>query len=418
MTASAPPPATLSLLVLALLFPLFVAAGPYEDGATAAVAGQFERAAALWLPAARRGDVRAQVALGRLYADGRGVERDLEQAVDWFDKAAGRGDAGGRFHLALMIERGLGTAADAGMAAKLFRQAAEQGHAGAALRHGTYLLADPDKERAEGARWITRAAEQGNLQAMAVLGGLYATGSGVEQDDGLALKWLRQAAEKGAPGAQVNLGQMIATGRGTEANLASAAAWYKRAADQGFAQGQLRLALAHASGQGVPRDDAAARALLAQAARQGLPAAQLLFADYLAAGRGGARDLLLARSIYVGLSRRGGQIAGERLVALDQELGKRQRIVTAASARLSDGPGQERKAIGQVSRGATVYALGATKGWVRVNVPGSGVPRVGWIHSSLIAKPGAGNSTAAPPAATPTPTPTADPDADVYNSPD
>jgi TPR repeat protein len=68
-------------------------AGPFEDGIEAARRADYETVLWLWRPLAERGDAKAQTALGRLYAQGRGVSRDYAAAMGWDRKASDQGDA-------------------------------------------------------------------------------------------------------------------------------------------------------------------------------------------------------------------------------------------------------------------------------------------------------------------------------------
>ena len=86
---------------------------------------------------------------------------------------------------------------------------------------------------ATAAKWYTKAAEQGNVDAQYNLGNLYRFGDGVAQNDATALKWYTKAAEQGAAGAQLNLGLMYAKGEGVPENNMPAYMWINLAAAQG-----------------------------------------------------------------------------------------------------------------------------------------------------------------------------------------
>ena len=76
-------------------------------------------------------------------------------------------------------------------------------------------------------------AEQGNADAQADLGWMYAQGQGAPQDYAQAVVWLRKAADQGNSFAQNNLGVMYELGQGVPQDYAQAVAWYRKAADQG-----------------------------------------------------------------------------------------------------------------------------------------------------------------------------------------
>ena len=65
------------------------AAGPFED-AVAASQGDYATAMRLWRPLADQGDAGAQLNLGLMYDNGRGVPQDYAAAVKWYRKAADR----------------------------------------------------------------------------------------------------------------------------------------------------------------------------------------------------------------------------------------------------------------------------------------------------------------------------------------
>ena len=62
----------------------------YEDGAEAYMRGDYKTAFKKWGPLAEQGDADAQLWLGLMYKDGRGVAQALETVVQWFDLAAER----------------------------------------------------------------------------------------------------------------------------------------------------------------------------------------------------------------------------------------------------------------------------------------------------------------------------------------
>ncbi|MEO5340385.1 MAG: sel1 repeat family protein [Magnetococcus sp. MYC-9] len=76
--------------------------------------------------AAERGDIKAQVKMGWIHHEGRGVPQNAGEAAKWYLMAAERGDAGAQTLIALMLALGEGIPQDDGMAAFWFRKAALQ----------------------------------------------------------------------------------------------------------------------------------------------------------------------------------------------------------------------------------------------------------------------------------------------------
>ena len=81
------------LCALLTLWCATVARADYGAGRTAWEAGRYAEALKEWRQAARQGDKRAMVALGRAFVKGLGVPQDFVEAHKWLNLAAARGDA-------------------------------------------------------------------------------------------------------------------------------------------------------------------------------------------------------------------------------------------------------------------------------------------------------------------------------------
>jgi len=93
---------------------------------TASVRGQnFEETRQL----AEQGNADAQLRLGLMYANGKGVPENDAEAVKWYHKAAEQGNAIAQSRLGYMYEYGNGVARNVAEAVKWYRKAAEQGFA-------------------------------------------------------------------------------------------------------------------------------------------------------------------------------------------------------------------------------------------------------------------------------------------------
>jgi TPR repeat protein len=105
-----------------------IVAGDLEDGAKFLKNKDYARAASSFRKAAEQGDAKAQVSLGSMYADGKGLARDYKQAVFWFQKATAQGDSSAQLNLGFMYEGGLGVAKDYKQAAFWYEKSAAQGN--------------------------------------------------------------------------------------------------------------------------------------------------------------------------------------------------------------------------------------------------------------------------------------------------
>lgn len=82
-----------------------------------------------WLRlAAESGDSNAAYKLGRIYAEGDGVLRDYETAVEWYLMAAKMGHAKAQNNLGVRYDKGQGVPRDLVRAYSWFNLAAAQGH--------------------------------------------------------------------------------------------------------------------------------------------------------------------------------------------------------------------------------------------------------------------------------------------------
>lgn len=112
-----------------------------------------------WETEASHGDPKAQYSLGNAYLRGNEVERDVKQAISWFEKAAKQGHAKSEYKLG-----------------ELYYQ-------------GNHVKRNHDKAF----NWIAKSADHGYPPAQFLLGRMYSKGQGTDQDLEKALNWLQKA---------------------------------------------------------------------------------------------------------------------------------------------------------------------------------------------------------------------------------
>ena len=170
------------------------------------------RTALEWLTeAAEAGLVHAQYELGKIYRDGRGVEKDALLAAAWLTRAAEQGSDAASYALgALLLTGGEGLAKDILSALNWLRRSAEDGNQYAQYRLGRLLLRGEDapREFEEAVRWLTASSEQGNRYAQYALGKLYLMGKEVPRDPEAAVRWFTLSAAQGNEYAQYFLDHM------------------------------------------------------------------------------------------------------------------------------------------------------------------------------------------------------------------
>lgn len=117
---------TVLFAAAALLAASAAVAGPYEDAADAYDRNDLSTAARLYRVAADQGHPQAQISLGMMYAFGRGVTRNANEAVKLYRLAAAQGELHAHTLLGAMYEAGQGVEADLSKAYMWFALAADE----------------------------------------------------------------------------------------------------------------------------------------------------------------------------------------------------------------------------------------------------------------------------------------------------
>ena len=85
------------------------------------------------------------------------------------------------------------------LAGSWYREAAKRGHAAATYMYGYMLMFGllNKTDLSEGSKYIRRAAEKGNLQAVLLIARNYYYGFGVRKNDKKAFRWWKKGAQLG-----------------------------------------------------------------------------------------------------------------------------------------------------------------------------------------------------------------------------
>ena len=136
-----------------------------QKGLDAYNAEEYATAFSILTPFAEAGDADAQYMLGKMYYNGKGVDKDDAEAEKWYRLASEQGYAAAQYGLGRMYKSGNGV----------------------------------EKDITEAVKWYILAAEAGNADAQFRLGFMYSLGKqeGVERDNVEAVKWYILAAESG-----------------------------------------------------------------------------------------------------------------------------------------------------------------------------------------------------------------------------
>ena len=151
-----------------------------------------------FMVAAKQHHTEAEYYIGLYYQLGKGVQKDLDQAIYWYEKAALKKDKNALYHLAMILIKQENR--DMKNVAKLLEQAASLDHP-----HAQYNLAV-----------------------------MYQKGDGVIENANKALFWYEKAASANLAIAQYNLGMLYFEGAVVEKDEEKARELWQKAADQGL----------------------------------------------------------------------------------------------------------------------------------------------------------------------------------------
>lgn len=193
-----------------------------------------EIAAEWYRKSADNGHTIAQERLCAMYNEGRGVKKDKMLAIHYCGAAEGNGskfasdlknsiiisdleekvksgDSNAQNDMGYMYEYGKGLEKNINEAIAWYKKSAEQGNSVALTNLGK--LYDNGKEVnqdfAEAANWYEKAAKQGNRYAQERLGYFFKEGKGVAQDENMAAEWYLKAAKQGSEQADLEYRRII-----------------------------------------------------------------------------------------------------------------------------------------------------------------------------------------------------------------
>lgn len=158
--------------------------------------GRYQEAYDIFLKESQLGNPKGSHDIGVMYEDGIGFDKNIDEALKWFEKAANKGYIDG------MLK----------------------------MRYYAYIKGDYKQCHF----WGLKAAEAGDTQSMIDVASHYFTGQGVEKNDEKGYRWILTSANLGKKEAQYILSMLYRDGLGTEVNLSRASFYAKKAYAQGM----------------------------------------------------------------------------------------------------------------------------------------------------------------------------------------
>lgn len=171
--------------------------------------------------------------------------------------------------------------------------ASAPGHPGSSVR--PVVLTIPISETSDLFERLGNAAENGDVNAMNLLGVLFVTNARAPSDYSMALYWFQRAVDAGSADGMDNLATMYLRGLGVARDYVNAFRWFQRSAEGGNVSAMFSVAAMAEHGLGTARDPALARRMYRKAAESGLPLAMLWLSDHLAR-RGPEQNLIEAHA--------------------------------------------------------------------------------------------------------------------------
>ena len=150
-------------------------------------------------------------------------------------------------------------------------------------------------ERERSVAYLRKAADGGDMTAMASLGHMYANGIGTEVNNETAIECFEKAAEKKVVGGFFGLAYMHLSGYGVEKNHARALEYFLMAANAGHLESHFYLGLMYLIPLGTDRDLGKAHSHLLAAAKHGHVVAAFNLASLYIGRRNGAAESFTLR---------------------------------------------------------------------------------------------------------------------------
>lgn len=216
------------------------------------------------------GDPVAMNQLGVRLQMGRGVERDMDEAVSLYFRAASKGNPDAQCNVGLCYLHGAGVEKDYKKAFEYLLKSANNGNIQAQRMVGSCYMKGIGTERdmSKGMNWCYKAAQSNDGEAQYNLGWCYYKGIGVEKNIPLAINWFKRSSDRNDTEASFMLGECYSEGDGVEKNPENAFRYYLKAAEMGHKYAQYRLSVCYSEGIGTKRDKKAAEMWLD---RSGVP---------------------------------------------------------------------------------------------------------------------------------------------------
>jgi uncharacterized protein len=161
-------------------------------------------------------------------------QKQPQKAFNWFLEASNHGHEPSKYYTGLYYQHGRGVTKNIELAIKYYQEAAMKNDKNAQYHLAMIKFQDKDKNYHEIYDLLIKAANQNHPNAQYNLAVMFHKGDGVIENLQKAFEWYEKAAEAGMPMAQYNLGMLYFEGQAVKKDELKALEWWKKAADQGL----------------------------------------------------------------------------------------------------------------------------------------------------------------------------------------
>lgn len=205
-----------------------------REGEEAFEAGNYDQARRIFEPLAEDGSIYAQYRMGYLHQSGRGLPKDDEAALAWYQR---------------VLDQDMDDIPEDATYDPVART-----YNNVAVLYDTDGSVPRDCERAY--EYYRSSAQRGLPEGQYGMATMLMRGTCFDDTlDDLAVRLYQEAAGAGLAAAQHQMGLHYCTGRGVEQSSSTAAVWWREAATQGYRPAQIYLADRYMRGKGLPQDD-------------------------------------------------------------------------------------------------------------------------------------------------------------------
>ena len=191
--------------------------------------------------------------LGFCYQQTMSSQLDEKRVFDYYKKAADAGVVMAQYAIGGLYHTGRGVARNEKESIRYYELAAQQGHPTAKSLLGLHYAACFNDEKAF--KLYKESAEMYDVWGMCFLGKAYLEGKGTPVDFTQAFAWLQKAIDNGDPEAMCVMGNCYCNGNGVIKNLEKAFLLYKVAAENGWKDAYYNLGAMYYYGYGTNKNN-------------------------------------------------------------------------------------------------------------------------------------------------------------------